>query len=78
MKAPEAIEESATDADSEPTSDMPPLAPMLTVDEAAKLLCINRWTLYRLCNNGEFPCLRVGKSIRINPADIRTSLSGHP
>lgn len=43
-----------------------PLPPVLTVDEAARLLRVNRKTLYDAVRAGEVPgVVRVGRSIRI-------------
>ena len=44
----------------------PALPPVLTVDEAARLLRVNRKTLYDAVRAGEVPgVVRVGRSIRI-------------
>ncbi len=44
----------------------PTLPPVLTVDEAARLLRVNRKTLYEAIRAGEVPgVVRVGRSIRI-------------
>jgi excisionase family DNA binding protein len=44
----------------------PPLPPFLTVDEAARLLRVNRKTLYDAVRAGEVPgVVRLGRSIRI-------------
>ena len=38
---------------------------MLTVSDLQKLLNIGRSTAYRLIENGEIRCIRVGRTIRI-------------
>lgn len=44
----------------------PALPPVLTVDEAARLLRVNRKTLYDAVRAGEVPgVVRLGRSIRI-------------
>lgn len=37
----------------------------LTVDEAAKLLKVSKYTLYELARNPRFPCKRIGSRIII-------------
>jgi excisionase family DNA binding protein len=50
----------------EPDAGAPALPPVLTVDEAAQLLRVNRKTLYDAVRAGEVPgVVRVGRSIRI-------------
>ena len=50
----------------ERAADRPTLPPVLTVDEAASLLRVNRKTLYEAVRAGEVPgVVRVGRSIRI-------------
>lgn len=38
---------------------------LLTVEEVAEYLRIDRSTLYRLLHRGEIPCLRVGSNYRV-------------
>ncbi len=38
---------------------------VLTGNEAAKILEVSKPTLYRLCQTPGFPCIRVGRAIRI-------------
>lgn len=38
---------------------------VLTGNEAAKILDVSKPTLYRLCQTEGFPCIRVGRAIRI-------------
>jgi excisionase family DNA binding protein len=42
----------------------------LTVQEAADLLNVSLRTVYRLTESGELPHQRIGKAIRIKPADL--------
>ena len=54
------------DADGGEHARGPALPPVLTVDEAARLLRVNRKTLYDAVRAGEVPgVVRVGRSIRI-------------
>lgn len=39
---------------------------LLTVSQAAELLQIGRNTVYELCHREDFPCVRIGRSVRIN------------
>ena len=45
--------------------------PWWTVDDAARLLRVNRKTLYDACNAGDFPSKRVGRHIRIPAEALR-------
>ena len=39
--------------------------------EAAKALSISERTLWGLTQSGEIPCVRIGRSVRYDPADLR-------
>jgi excisionase family DNA binding protein len=54
------------DASGAERASAPALPPVLTVDEAARLLRVNRKTLYDAVRAGEVPgVVRLGRSIRI-------------
>ena len=42
----------------------------LTVDEVAKMLKVNKRTVYRLAVKGEIPAFKFGKSWRIDPVKL--------
>jgi excisionase family DNA binding protein len=47
-------------------------APALwTIQEAAKALAISQRKLWGLTNDKAIPCVRIGRSVRYDPADIR-------
>jgi excisionase family DNA binding protein len=46
------------------------LVPVLSVNEAAHVLGVQRSTLYRLLRNGELDFVRVGKRRKFRPEDI--------
>jgi len=48
---------------------------VLTVDEAALLLRVSRWALYRAIKGGRLPAGRVGGSIRLSRAALLAWLS---
>jgi len=48
----------------------------LTVEEAAKLLKVSKYTLYELIKRGEIPVQRIGRQIRIDPEVLYRSLQG--
>lgn len=50
---------------------------VLTVDEAAELLQIDRNTVYAHIHSGEIPAWRIGRKIRISKEAIRERL-GRP
>jgi excisionase family DNA binding protein len=43
---------------------------LLTVREAADRLRVGTWAVYRLCQTGELPHVRIIDSIRLRPADL--------
>ncbi len=43
---------------------------MLTVEEASRILNLHPQTVYRKIKRGEIPCHYIGKTIRINEADL--------
>jgi excisionase family DNA binding protein len=43
-----------------------------TSREAAAALCISDRTLWKLTKEGNIPCVRIGRAVRYDPADIRT------
>ena len=44
---------------------------LLTVPEAAKALAISPRTLWSLTQSGAIPCVRIGRSVRYDPADLK-------
>jgi len=40
--------------------------------EAAKYLCVSEKTLWNLTNAGQVRCVRMGRLIRYDPADLDT------
>lgn len=43
-----------------------------TCREAAAALSISERTLWKLTNEGDIPCVRIGRAVRYDPADIST------
>lgn len=50
---------------------------ILTVDEAARLLRVNRKTLYASIRAGEVPAARVGGAIRLSRTALLRYLAGN-
>ena len=48
---------------------------LLTVREVAEQLGVCTATVYRLCESGELPHVRVVESIRVRPADLAAFLA---
>lgn len=46
------------------------LAPVLSINEAAAVLGVERSTIYRLLRTGELQAIRVGQRRRFRPEDI--------
>ena len=45
-----------------------------TVKELAALLVVKPITIYRMVERGQLPAVRIGKSLRFDPADIEVFL----
>ncbi len=50
---------------------------LLTVAEVAERLCVSTATVYKLCDRGGLPHVRIIDSIRVRPADLATFVA-HP
>ena len=44
---------------------------LLRSDEAARLLAISPRKLWTLADDGEIPVVRIGRSVRYDPADLQ-------
>jgi excisionase family DNA binding protein len=44
---------------------------LLTATEAAEALAISPRTLWSLTDSGDLPCVRIGRAVRYDPADLR-------
>lgn len=57
---------------SNPTSNTAPkVEPLLTYKQAGALLGVTERTIWTLVNDGELPAVRFGRSVRIDPTDLR-------
>ena len=54
----------------------PAKAPLLSIAEADEQLSVSRATVYRLIGAGQLPALHVGRSLRIDPGELRDWLFG--
>jgi len=53
-----------------PHSNLPPIDRLITVAEAAMILHVSTKTVRRLIEQGELDSVRIGRSVRIRPADV--------
>ena len=53
----------------QPAHTIPP--PLMKPDQAAKMLSISPRSLWTLTDNGEIPCVRLGRSVRYDSGDLR-------
>ena len=53
------------------TTDTNNVQLLLTAREAAKALAISERTLWTLTNHGDVPVVRLGRSVRYDPDDLR-------
>jgi excisionase family DNA binding protein len=45
---------------------------LLTSQQAADMLAISPRLLWTLTHNRQIPCIRIGRAVRYDPADLRT------
>jgi excisionase family DNA binding protein len=54
------------DAENKQVSALPAVEPLLVrVEEAARILCLSRSTIYEMMDSGELPSIRRGRARRI-------------
>ncbi|GAB4384136.1 MAG: hypothetical protein Kow0022_05820 [Phycisphaerales bacterium] len=53
------------------TTTTPIVEKLLTYKQAGELLGVTARTVWTLVADGELPAVRVGRSVRIDPADLR-------
>lgn len=57
------------------TTPQPPTEPeLVTVKQAAKMFALGERTIYRLVQDGLIPSSKVGRAVRLKPADLRRYL----
>lgn len=61
---------------SAPTASAPMLSEVITIDEAAAWLRVNRKTLYDAARCGKLPCARLGRRVLLSRAAIEAWLAG--
>jgi excisionase family DNA binding protein len=44
---------------------------LLRVAEVAEMLGVGAWAIYRFCENGDLPHVRIDNSIRVRPRDLQ-------
>jgi excisionase family DNA binding protein len=49
---------------------------LLTLTDVATRLNISRMTAYRMVKAGKLPAVRVGRNLRIRPADLEAFIAG--
>ena len=49
---------------------------LLTVIDAARLLRVSKWTVYRLVASGSIPVVRFGGTLRFRVADLEDFING--
>jgi excisionase family DNA binding protein len=65
----------ATPASDPLDADIPDVS-LLTVGEVAAALRVSRMTVYRLIHAGEITAIRVGRSVRVSAASLRSFFNG--
>ena len=51
---------------------------LVTPDEVAEFLGVSRLTVYRKIETGELPARKIGRLVRVAPADVRRMLARAP
>lgn len=54
-----------------PHQDTPAFDPFLTYCQAAEILGVTDRTIWTLVDQGKLPAVRFGRSVRIDPDDLR-------
>lgn len=57
------------------TTPTPIVERLLNYREAGKLLGVTERTIWTLVDQGELPAVRFGRSVRIDPADLRNYIN---
>ena len=52
-----------------------PRSAMLTVEDAAKALCLSTRTIHRLLDNGALPKHQFGRAVRISQEDLHNYIA---
>lgn len=47
----------------------------LTVAEVAEILRVSKMTVYRLCDSGDLPCVRIGRSYRVEVSQMENYIN---
>ena len=75
----EAKESSATrPVESRRSEPLPDLEPLLTVDQAAKILSLPPHTVKKMIRAGSIASVKLGKAVRIEPGELREYIEQHP
>jgi hypothetical protein len=73
------VDKAVAAVDQEPSADTrdaytpnrPALERLLNIDEAARIIGRTHWTLRRDIRRGVLKCIRIGRRIMVEPAEIR-------
>ena len=57
--------------ESNATNEAPIVERLMTYKQAGELLGVTERTIYALVSGGDLPAVRFGRSVRIDPADLR-------
>ncbi len=55
--------------------DTQPFEPLLTYRQAADILGVTERTIWTLVDQGKLPAVRFGRSVRIDPTDLRSLIN---
>lgn len=53
------------------------MTPLLTPKETSRLFSISTRKLWELTKRGEIGCVRIGRSVRYDPADLQNWIENH-
>ena len=54
-----------------------PAEPLLSYQEAGEILGVSDRTIWTLVDQGHLPAVRFGRSVRIDPADLRAFIQNN-
>ena len=53
------------------SNETPSVEPLLNLEQAARLLGYTHWSLRTWAKNGRLQCIRLGRRLMVEPAEIR-------
>jgi excisionase family DNA binding protein len=49
----------------------------MDVKQVAAVLGLQPWTVYAWCREGKLPCVRLGRTVKVDPVRLRQWIADH-